>query len=247
MFRIVVGIKVFQPGGIRSSSGSQLLARWRPQVFRNCQRFPIAHVIHGGIDAHVGGIALGGRRQVNRSMRQRNACFRHADHFRRARRVQSYAQGVGIRQPYILRRGDDQPSSYKADILPGFQHHTQPIQGGVRVRAAHGFDESGNRIVMGIPQAVVPDSLALDGFLRYGDVHMNDAVFPRRSGQNSHFQSRERLPGVSVRFGGQMVQGFRLHIHAGCAQPAHLIRQGALQQGGQLLLRHRLQRKNLGA
>lgn len=57
------------------------------------------------------------------------------DHFRRARRVQSYAQGVGIRQPYILRRGDDQPSSYKADILPGFQHHTQPIQGGVRVRA----------------------------------------------------------------------------------------------------------------
>lgn len=100
---------------------------------------------------------------------------------------------------------------------------------------------------MGIPQAVVPDGLALDGFLRDGDVHMNDAVFPRGSGQDSHFQSRERLPGVSVRLGGQMVQGILLHIHAECAQPAHLIRQGALQQGGQFLLRHRFQRKDLRA
>lgn len=59
---------------------------------------------------------------------------------------------------------------------------------------------------MGVTQAVVLDGLALDGFLRHGEVHMNNAVFPGRSGQNGHFQSRDGLPGVSVRLGGQMVQ-----------------------------------------
>ena len=43
-----------------------------------------------------------------------------------------------------------------------------------------------------------------------------------------------------------MVQGFLLHVHAGGSQPAFRVRQGALQQGGQFLFRHGLQRKDLG-
>ncbi len=242
-----MGIQVFQPGGVRTAGGGQLLARGRPEVLRHGQRFSVAHVIHGGIDAHVGGIALGGRSQVNGGVRQRDARLRHADHFRRARRVQRHAQGVGVCQPHVFRRGDDQPSPDEADVLPGFQHHPQPVQGGVRIRAAHGLDEGGNRVVMGISQAVVLDGLALDGFLRYGEVHMDNAVFPGRGGQNGHFQSRDGLPGVSVRLGGQVVQGFLLHVHAGGSQPALRVRQGTLQQGGQLFLRHGFQRENLGA
>ena len=208
MFRVIMGIQVFQPGGVRTAGGGQLLARGRPEVLRHGQRFSVAHVIHGGIDAHVGGIALGGRSQVNGGVRQRDARLRHADHFRRARRVQRHAQGVGVCQPHVFRRGDDQPSPDEADVLPGFQHHPQPVQGGVRIRAAHGLDEGGNRVVMGISQAVVLDGLALDGFHRNGEVHMDNAVFPGRGGQNGHFQSRDGLPGVSVRLGGQ---GSRLY------------------------------------
>ena len=53
----------------------------------------------------------------------------------------------------------------KGDAFPGIQHSRQIIHGGIRIRSAHAFDKSGNRIIVIVPGFIIAQHTALDTLL----------------------------------------------------------------------------------
>ena len=152
------------------------LAGVRPQMHRHGERAAVFHVVHRPPQRGVGGVGFRRGRQIDRGMRQRNPALGHADEFERRVRVHRDPQRVGIRQPDVLRGGNHQPPRDEARILAGMQHLRQPVERGVRIRAADRLDEGGNRVVVRVAVGIVNHRLALDGFLRHRQSQAHRAV-----------------------------------------------------------------------
>ena len=112
--------------------------------------------LFGGQIGGVGGIALGGQRQIDDGLGQGNEPFGHADALHGLGGGDGQRQGHGIGQADVLGGRDHEPAAAKARILAGFEHASQVVQGGVRVAAAYGFDHGRGQLVVGVAVAVAP-------------------------------------------------------------------------------------------
>ena len=115
-------------------------------------------------------------------MRQWYPALRHANEFQRVMGVQGDPQSTGIRESDVFRCGDDKTPRDETRVFAGMQHFRQPIQRGIRIGAADGFDESRNRIVMRIAIGIIDHRLALDRFLGDFECQVNHAVVTQRCG-----------------------------------------------------------------
>ena len=120
----------------------------RTQMVRHRAVAALAHFLQRGINGVVGGVAFGATGHINSRMCQRDTHFRHTQYFRGAESRLRNHQGGGLRQAHVFAGANKNTAGNKARVLAAFQHTRQPIHGGVRVGAAHGFDKGGNNIVM---------------------------------------------------------------------------------------------------
>ena len=58
------------------------------------------------------------------------------------------------------------PPRDEPDVFAGVEHLRQPVERGVRIAAAHAFDEGGDRVVVLVAIAVIDDRLSLNALLR---------------------------------------------------------------------------------
>ena len=142
---------------------------------------------------------------------------------------------------------DDQAAGNEADVLTGVEHVGQPVEGGVRVAAAHGFDEGGDGVVVPITHAVVAHGFFLDGFLRHLERDAHGAILPARGGESRYLERGESFAHVTIRLEREVGKGIVLHLQGHEAEPALGLRNGTAEQGDDIRIRHGLQRENLGA
>jgi hypothetical protein len=91
--------------------------------------------------------------------------FGHADEMCRLLRGDRNRQRPRIGQADVLAGQNDQATRDEHQVLAGLEHARQPVQGCIRIGAAHGFDEGTDGVVMRIAGLVVDEQPLLDGVL----------------------------------------------------------------------------------
>src|SRR2546423_4626385 len=126
-----------------------------------------ADVLHRGPDGHGAGVALGGGGHVDGGLAEGELGFGHADFFDDVEGGGGDDDRVGVGVAYVLAGEDGDAAGDETGIFAGFEHARYPVDGGVGVAAAHGFDQGAGGVVVLVADAVVDDGFALDGF--FGD------------------------------------------------------------------------------
>ncbi|MEY3950000.1 MAG: hypothetical protein RJB43_1355, partial [Verrucomicrobiota bacterium] len=81
-------------------------------------------------------------------MGERVFALGHANHLAGLEGRGGDAEGTGIRQANILGGTDDETPRDEARLLPSFEHQKEPIERGIRIAPADGFDEGRSGVVM---------------------------------------------------------------------------------------------------
>lgn len=62
---------------------------------------------------------------------------------------------MAVRQADVLAGGDDDASGDEANVFARVQHLCQPVDGGIGITGADGFDESARRVVVRVAIAII--------------------------------------------------------------------------------------------
>ena len=200
-----------------------------------------------GIKEGKGGVAFGGRGQIETGFGQMKASFRQADIIKSLGRGCHHRQSLRVGQADILAGKNNHPAEDEAGILAGVNHFGQPIEGGVRVGAAQGFDEGGNGIKVGVAILVIQHRPALDRLLGHLCGDINHTVGVWRSGLDGQFQGIQHGPGVAISHVDQVVKSFIPQLDLEFAVTAALIRQRLPDNGPQIVFGQAAQLENAGA
>ena len=119
------------------------------------------------------------------------------------------ARGIGV--AHVLAGGDHDPAGNEGGVLPRRHHRRTPVQGGVRVVAAHGLDEGAHRLVVAVAGPVVGQQPLLCG----GGHRLGAQRRPVRDRRRRGLEHVQRLPRVAP---GQVEQGVSAVL--GQAHPA---------------------------
>lgn len=160
-----------------------------------------------GVDGFVGRVTLGCGGDVDGGVGERDAALGHADEFGSLLRCDGDAEGIRVRETDVFAGGDDDATGDEADIFAGVEHFGQPVDGGVGVAAAHGFDEGADGVVMGVTVSIVDDGFLLDGFFGDGEVDANGAVIVWRSRYDSEFDGVKQFSGIAIAAGHEVSEG----------------------------------------
>ena len=184
MSRIVVGIFI-------ANAPSQLLMPCVvgiPQIRRNRQIpfFP-NHCISGHNGLYTGIGFLGGS-HIGTGLGQNDLGLRHANSLHRKAGAGGQNQGLRIRISHILRRANHNSSGNNTNILSGLQHFRKIIYRRLRIRSPHGFDKSGNGVIM-LRLSVITKNLLLHTLRHHllGDTDFS--AFGRIGTKNGKLQS----------------------------------------------------------
>ncbi len=170
-----------------------------------------------GLEVGGGGIGFGRGGQVEGGFDDRINAFRQADEGKGLHGRGRHYDPHRVGQADILPGQDDQAAQDEARVFPGVQHFRQPVQGGVRVGAAHRFDEGADRVVMGIPILVVQHRPALDRFLGHLHGDMDHAVRIRGGGFHRQFEGVQGIAGIPAGHVDQVCAGIRVqHAPGAC-------------------------------
>ena len=145
---------------LRSALIMGVLQMWRNRKIPGS--FHFTHCFSYCLDA---GITLRRTRNIHSCLRQNNLCLRHSHTLYCKSCIRCDLQSLRIRKPDILCRMNHHSSCDKGNAFAGIQHSCQIIHGCIRIRSAHAFDKSGNRIIVIIPGFIVTQHAALDTFL----------------------------------------------------------------------------------
>ena len=125
------------------------------QMKRHVQIARGAHIFQGGIDAHVGRIALLTRGQINRGLSQRDTPLGPTYFLHSIKGCVGDEQRVGIGQTNVLGGRNNQTARNKFRVLAAFYQTGQPVEGCLRVAAADAFDEGRDDVVVHLAAFVV--------------------------------------------------------------------------------------------
>ena len=235
--RLVVGIAVF----VAVTQFLHELGRRIAQVDRDLARFILAHERHRGIERVVAGIALGGDGKVDDGLAQRELSFRRAEALIGLDRVVRELDGARVGDADVFPRHADDAAPQVFRIGAAVQHAAQPVQRGVRMRAAHGFVQRRDLVVEIVAALVeaarVQGQRVLDEFAR-------DVGRFRRVGRRLRLlQQVQEAAGIAVRVADQRL--YRDVVELQVRQAALLA--GAFQQLAHLVVIQRLQHVHLRA
>ena len=107
------------------------------------------------VDRVVAGVGLGGCRHGDRGLGEDDARFGHAHHVDGLGGGDGDLKDLRLRHAHFLTGGDHNAPRDETGVLPRPQHLREVMDGGVRVASPHGFDESGDDIVMLVAVLVV--------------------------------------------------------------------------------------------
>ena len=200
------------------------------QMLRHSQRAAGTDIFQRGVNCANRAVALVRGGDVNRRLGQWNPRFRPADKFRGGQCGVRQHQRHRISQPNIFGGANDDASGDETRVFAGVDHFCEPVKRGVGVAAAHGFDERGNRVVMGVAIAVIHDGFFLDALLGDCERDADNTIGIRRRRERGNFQRVERLERVAVGDFGTMAQGVFIRRNFHEAEAAFGVGQRALQQ-----------------
>ena len=205
------------------------------QMVGHGARGPVAHLGQRGVDACLGGVALGRERQVDGRLRQVDAAFGIADDLGRLEGGRSHQKRVGIGVADILRCGDEHAPRDELGVLSPVDHAGEPIERRIRIAAAHGLDERGDDVVVHVLVLVVRQAA-----MRRGGAHLvlgQQGGRVRRTGLHhagSQLQRGERAASVASRHEDDRVA--RLVVERVTAPQAPLVGERTVDECGQVLV-----------
>jgi hypothetical protein len=98
----------------------------------------------------------------------------------------------------IFRRANHDAARDEARVFAGVNHLRQPVERGVGIAAAHGFDEGGNGVVVRVAIAVINDGFLLDALFGGGEINVDDAVRAGIRGERGDFERVQTFARVAV-------------------------------------------------
>eukprot|EP00047_Mylnosiga_fluctuans_P011544 m.21890 g.21890 ORF g.21890 m.21890 type:complete len:367 (-) comp3681_c0_seq2:3210-4310(-) len=195
-------------------------------------RFP--DVLDGLVDSH----RLGGQGQIRNTLRKADIALRHAQLQDRLCGGDGLRQGVRVGHADVLRGKANESTRNISWVLAALEHPAQPVQGSIRVVAAHALVQCADRVVVLVARLIVDEVSLLKRLNR-----------PQRNGAQpalvdlcrlgSHFERVECSAGIAVRGccyqGNRLVVGLQRHVPQPRITIGQRIAQDCLdRRGGQL-------------
>ena len=151
----------------------------------------VLHVAVRGVER----VGFGRYREIDDGLREREIAFRHADEIDGVARGHAEGKRVGIGEADIFDRHAHDAAGDVERIFAGFDHASEPVEGGVGIAVAHGFVQGGDQIVVFFAGFVVEQYAFLEGVADdvVGDFCGLRSGLLRQSGRN--FQTRCRRCG----------------------------------------------------
>src|SRR2546421_8272528 len=118
------------------------------EVLGHGEGAPLADVFECGFDRQVAGVGFWGGCHVNGGLAEGYARFGHADFFDDVESGGGDGKGARVGVADVLGGEDRDAPRDETRVFAGFEHPRDPVDGGVGVGAAHGFDEGGGGIVV---------------------------------------------------------------------------------------------------
>jgi len=196
------------------------------------RHFPDSAILdfgHGFVNREIRRVRFGGAGDVDDCLRERNPSLRQPDEFHGGQGGVSHQDRPGIGVSHIFRGGNDEPPGDKARIIARSKHARHPIERGIRIAAAQGFDERRGDVVMLVAFLIIDERAFLHAFLGHGQGHRDVAIGLRRRCECGEFQGVQEAPRVAVGLMDEMRSRFGVEPQAFIAQAAFLILQGVLQ------------------
>ena len=125
-------------------------------------------VLHGFLDAEIGGVALRCGSHVDGSLRQSQVTLGHPDPLYRLVGRGGDHKGPGIGIAHILACCYQDPAGDEQRVLAGVDHLCHPVERGIGIAAPHALDECRDGIVVLV--LIVHERFFLDGFLGRGEI-----------------------------------------------------------------------------
>jgi len=144
-------------------------------------------------------------------------------------------QRLGVRQPHVLAREDDDAPRDEHWVLARVDHPHQPVERRVGIAAAHALDERADGVVMLVAGAVVQEAAPLQRLAHVGE---RDLARPG-GGVVGQLERVQRDPRVAVRHRDERVLG--LLRQPRLAGQAALVDQRAPDDRADVVLRERAQ------
>ena len=126
-----------------------------------------------------------------------------------------HLQRLRVRKPHVFGRRDDQAPRHEQRVLAGFEHARHPVDGRVRVAAAHALDERRHDVVMLVAGLVIEKMPLLHRAL---DVRQLELALAREGGRG--FDSVECHARVTASAFEQRVERVRSDPGVQLAEPA---------------------------
>ena len=205
----------------------------------------VAGFFHQGesiFQCHIGTVALGGRGQIDRRLRQRNPSFRHADLGNHLEAGIGQKQCIRIGKPHIFRCRQAQTPGNEQRVFARIDHPGQVIDGGIGVGAPDALDEGGDDIVVHLPVLVIHGHVFLDT-LRNRLIINNNRFFSSE-GVHDDFQDVQQFPAVAA---AEAHQSLRLLQPDILRLQEDIFAERTVQQDLQILPVQGFQDKNLAA
>ena len=215
--------------------------RWRiAQMHRHLARLVLFDEGACLVVRHIAGVALGGDGQIDHRLPQRQLAFRRAEALEGGCRVVGDLHRARIGQPDILPRHAHDAPRQVARVGAAIQHPAQPVQRGIRVRAAHRFVQRRNLVVEIVAALVEAARVQCQCLLQEGGA---DRGRSGGAGRGLHlFEQIQETAGVTVGITDQRIDGGIVEL-----QRRQRLVARARQQLAQLVVTERFQHIDLGA
>jgi hypothetical protein len=158
-------------------------------------------------------------------------------------------EGPRVCVAHVLAREDDQPTEQEQRIVSRLEHPHEPVDGGVRIAAAHRLDEGRRDVVVLLAVLVVEKRRLPDGALDDADLERDRRPGSAGSTSSPRHVSRRFSAPTSVAAGGGGDEGDRLRRgrDAEPTDPALRVGEGTLDQRDEIESEKRLQAQHLAA
>ena len=136
---------------------------------------------------------------------------------------------------------DDDAPGDEQRVLARFQHPGEPVDRGVGIRGAHGLDERGDGLVVGVAVLVVHRGAALQDLFHEVAAHPLDAGVVRPGDVRRELESVEDNPCVARGDGQQEAERIVVELDALASEPALRVGERPLRDERELAVRERLE------
>ena len=194
------------------------------QMERNGKVARLADQSQRGVDAQIGGVALGACGQIDGCLGERYASLGPSQLVHGVEGGIGQKERVGVGESHVLGGADDQPSGDELGVFASFNHACHPIEGGIGVASANALDEGRDDVVVHLAILVVGQGILLQAV----DHHVVcDFDIALASGLYHQLEDVEQLARVSPAIAKQGVGLADLDM---ALLELHVFGQGAMEQ-----------------